>query len=368
VIGSIIEMPLAKLRLSPRNLSRSVQEPDDSPKLKALSQSIREIGLLNPLQVTLRKDGEGVIYAGARRYRAAVMAKLKSVPVRIISEGSVDDVSVGENVKRLELTPIDLAGIIRDLRARPTYKASGAPMTVKEIAQHLDLSPASVNEHSRLIPLLESRRDRDRELVRKIHEGSLNVHSAFQVAKLVEDYPDSGLAERLLEKAEQEEARRPTTGKSGGKGKGEGKGKDEGKGDGGRKPGRGENVGGESESGSRKAVGKRAVAKAAAELMAEDQTGQTEAMLKKSAPQLVSQARSVEREQEQTAIEEKWEELGMLRDHEVGTVALVAREIRKYLRGKVGIDALAHWLGTRLLLTDAGKKEADEDRDMRAQV
>ena len=73
-------VPLTALEESKTNPRRVF---DDSA-LKELAESIRSQGVLSPLLVRPIADHRFEIVAGARRYRAALMAEADSIPVRIV--------------------------------------------------------------------------------------------------------------------------------------------------------------------------------------------------------------------------------------------------------------------------------------------
>ena len=80
----------------------------DEP-LKELADSIRERGVLQPLLVREIDDGRYEIIAGERRFRAATLAGLDEVPVRILE---VDDqaaaaIALIENMQREDLNPLE---------------------------------------------------------------------------------------------------------------------------------------------------------------------------------------------------------------------------------------------------------------------
>jgi ParB family chromosome partitioning protein len=79
--------------------------------LEALSQSIKEKGVLQPLLVREKIDGTYEIIAGERRYRASKRAGLKEVPVIIkdMSDKEVLEVALVENLLRENLSAIEEA-------------------------------------------------------------------------------------------------------------------------------------------------------------------------------------------------------------------------------------------------------------------
>jgi ParB family chromosome partitioning protein len=83
----------------------------DAEALEELAASIREIGLIQP--ITLRKNGEDKyqIIAGERRFRAAQLAGLKSIPayVRKAKDDSMLEMALVENIQREDLDAIEIA-------------------------------------------------------------------------------------------------------------------------------------------------------------------------------------------------------------------------------------------------------------------
>ncbi|BCP67485.1 ParB/RepB/Spo0J family partition protein [Thermus thermophilus] len=77
--------------------------------LEALAESIREKGVLQPLLVRPLGDGRYAIVAGERRYRAARMAGLSEVPVRVVelSEKEARLLALVENLQREDLNPYE---------------------------------------------------------------------------------------------------------------------------------------------------------------------------------------------------------------------------------------------------------------------
>lgn len=107
------------------NLSLSELRPRAQPRrrfedasLKALAESIRSHGVLEPLLV--RKAGEGYeIIAGERRYRAAQMAGLEAVPAIVleVDEKTAQAIALMENLQREDLNPYEETLGVLDLLA-----------------------------------------------------------------------------------------------------------------------------------------------------------------------------------------------------------------------------------------------------------
>ena len=100
--GKVESVPLEALLPSPQPRRRF-------EALEALAQSIREKGVLQPLLVRPLGDGRYAIVAGERRYRAAKMAGLTEVPVKVleVSEKEARLLALVENLQREDLNPYE---------------------------------------------------------------------------------------------------------------------------------------------------------------------------------------------------------------------------------------------------------------------
>lgn len=117
--------------------------------LSELADSIRQHGLLQPLLV--RPGGKGYeIIAGERRWRAAQLAGLETVPVivREINEQEAAEISLIENLQREDLTVIEEALAYRGLIQKHGY-------TQEELAQKLGKSRAHIANTMRMLGLPE---------------------------------------------------------------------------------------------------------------------------------------------------------------------------------------------------------------------
>lgn len=105
--SSINEIELAKISVNPNQPRREF----DETALKELSDSIAEIGIIQP--ITLRKltDDSYQIIAGERRYRASLLAGLKAIPayIRTADDENVMEMALIENIQREDLNSIEIA-------------------------------------------------------------------------------------------------------------------------------------------------------------------------------------------------------------------------------------------------------------------
>lgn len=119
----------------------------DEEALHSLSESIRAVGLLQPLLV-VEKLGRYEIVAGERRFRAARMAGLSEVPciVRDFSASEQMEAALIENMQRADLNPIEEAAGIRQLMDDCHY-------TQEQAAVRLGKSRSAVANSLRLLNL-----------------------------------------------------------------------------------------------------------------------------------------------------------------------------------------------------------------------
>jgi len=107
--GGVRHLPIELIHPNPNQPRKAF----DQEELKALSDSIRARGVVQPLIVRPhpRREGEFEIVAGERRWRAAQLAGLHQAPaiVRNLGDREVFELAVIENIQRADLNPIEEA-------------------------------------------------------------------------------------------------------------------------------------------------------------------------------------------------------------------------------------------------------------------
>ena len=105
--AGINEIDLSKIEANPFQPRTNF----DEETLKELAESIKEIGLIQP--ITLRKiaDNKYQIIAGERRFRAAQLAGLESIPayIRKAKDEGMLEMALVENIQREDLDAIEIA-------------------------------------------------------------------------------------------------------------------------------------------------------------------------------------------------------------------------------------------------------------------
>lgn len=122
----------------------------DNKSLEELALSIKQHGIIQPL--VLRRVGDKYeIIAGERRYKAATMAGLASVPAILsdMDDNTSAEVAIVENVQRKDLTAIEEAKSFKALLEK-------GYMTQEELSKKMGLSQAAISNKLRLLTLDES--------------------------------------------------------------------------------------------------------------------------------------------------------------------------------------------------------------------
>lgn len=106
------EVPVSAVRPNPEQPRRSFDEAE----LRELADSIAVFGILQPVIVVGADDGY-VLIAGERRWRAASLLGLETIPaiVRTANEQEMLELALVENIQRSDLNPLDEARAYRQL-------------------------------------------------------------------------------------------------------------------------------------------------------------------------------------------------------------------------------------------------------------
>jgi ParB family chromosome partitioning protein len=120
----------------------------DEESLAALTASIRELGVLQPILVRPHGADTFELVAGERRWRAAKRAGLQTIPaiVRPVADTRVLEQALVENLQREDLNPIDEAAAYQQL-------VEDFHVTHEEIATRVGKSRAAVTNTLRLFQL-----------------------------------------------------------------------------------------------------------------------------------------------------------------------------------------------------------------------
>lgn len=169
----------------------------DTVALAELAASIKTYGILQPLVVCPDKN-DYIIIAGERRFKAAKIAGLKSVPVLIRSSQELERLEIGlvENVQRVDLSPIEQAVSIAKLHeqfnlsyeqiAKKLGKAHSTIINMVRLLKlpeqaRIALEQGKISEgHARTVLSLNASSDQQKQLLKSIIKNGWSVRQAEQ--------------------------------------------------------------------------------------------------------------------------------------------------------------------------------------------
>jgi ParB family transcriptional regulator, chromosome partitioning protein len=134
-LNGLRQVPIELLHPNPNNPRKQFKEEE----LSDLAQSIGDKGLLQPLVVRQRSDGEYEIVAGERRWRASQRAGLHHLPVlvRELSDGETLEIALIENIQRTDLNPLEEARAYQQLLQQFSYTQQQLADSVRKSRSHI---------------------------------------------------------------------------------------------------------------------------------------------------------------------------------------------------------------------------------------
>ncbi len=169
----------------------------DDQSLSELAASIKQYGVIQPLLVT-QDNGQYIIIAGERRWRASKIAGLKSVPAVIHKRKELEQIEIAliENVQRVDLTALEQAVSIEKLHEQFNFtyddiakRLGKANSTITNIVRLLKLPPRAkealnknkiTEGHARQILALIGQEEQQEYLLNSIISKKWNVRQAEQ--------------------------------------------------------------------------------------------------------------------------------------------------------------------------------------------
>ena len=120
----------------------------DSEALQELANSIRELGIIQPITLRKVEGGKYQIIAGERRWRASQLAGLTTIPAYIVTveDEGVMEMALVENIQREDLNAIEIALAYQHL-------AEATGRTQAKISERVGKSRAAVTNYMRLLKL-----------------------------------------------------------------------------------------------------------------------------------------------------------------------------------------------------------------------
>ncbi len=176
------ELPIGAISPNPRQPRTQF----DEETLAALTASVRELGVLQPVLVRATGTGTYELIAGERRWRAAKRAGLALIPaiVRTVDDTTSLEQALVENVQREDLNPLDEAAAYQQL-------LEDFHLTHDELASRVGKSRAAISNTLRLFQLPPS-------VQRMVAEGRLTAGHARALLTTPDRAFQESLAQRIV--------------------------------------------------------------------------------------------------------------------------------------------------------------------------
>lgn len=182
-LGNVVELKISDVE----PMEGQPRKIFDKEKLQELSDSIKEQGVIQPILVGKSKNGY-MIVAGERRWRAAKLAGLKTIPaiVKDYSDTKKKQVALIENIQREDLNVIEVARAIKELMEEDGY-------TTTEVAKLTGKNISTVSNTVRLLKLQD-------KIIDYVLEGKLSEGHARTLLALDSKTRQLQIADKIIEK------------------------------------------------------------------------------------------------------------------------------------------------------------------------
>jgi ParB family chromosome partitioning protein len=182
--AALADLPISSIRPNPQQ----PREHFDEEALASLAESIREVGVLQPVLVRATDDGYELI-AGERRWRAARRVGLQTLPaiVRMADDAAMLQQAIVENIQREQLNPLEEAAAYQQLIEDFSF-------THDEVATRVGKSRTTITNTLRLLQLPPT-------IQRYLKDGNLRMGHA----RALLGTPDRAFQEQLAKRCVNED-------------------------------------------------------------------------------------------------------------------------------------------------------------------
>ncbi len=144
LVGNIIEIELESIQQNPYQPRTNFNEV----ALRELANSIRELGVIQPITVRKLEGNQFQLVSGERRFRASKLIGLKTIPayIRIANDQEMLEMALVENIQRKDLDPIEIALSYRQL-------IEEIKLTQEELSIRVGKNRSTVTNFLRLLKL-----------------------------------------------------------------------------------------------------------------------------------------------------------------------------------------------------------------------
>jgi len=176
------EIPVDKIKISPRQ----PRQIFDQEKMAELAESIKELGVIQPVVVRPSQDGGYELIAGERRWRACKMLGHKTIPAVVKEYHDLDATAVAliENIQRENLNPLEEALAYQQLMEKFN-------LTQEEVSERVGKSRPFVANMVRLLGLAG-------EVKEMLAKGQLSAGHARALLAVEDEKEQVDLAEKIV--------------------------------------------------------------------------------------------------------------------------------------------------------------------------
>ncbi|MFI3324161.1 MAG: ParB/RepB/Spo0J family partition protein [Rikenellaceae bacterium] len=143
-MGEIAQIALEKISPNPSQPRREFEQE----ALESLADSIRSLGVIQPITVKAMANDSYIIISGERRWRASKTAGLEAIPayIREANDEELHAMALVENIQRAELNPVEIALSIQRL-------ADEHGLTQEALSERIGLKRPTISNYLRLLGL-----------------------------------------------------------------------------------------------------------------------------------------------------------------------------------------------------------------------
>ena len=183
VLDKVVELDMAEVE----PMLNQPRKVFDKKKLSELADSIKEHGVIQPILVVKNQDGYTIV-AGERRWRAAKIVGLKTIPaiVKDYTDTKKKQVALIENIQREDLNIMEVAVALKELMDIEEYN-------VTDVAKVTGKSQSTVSNIIRLLKL-------DKEVQQYILDGKLVEGQARALLAIEDKEEQLKVAKKIIEK------------------------------------------------------------------------------------------------------------------------------------------------------------------------
>lgn len=183
--STVNELPLDKIKANPTQ-PRTIFNAE---AIEELTQSIRRLGIIQPITVRENTDGTYLIISGERRFKAATMAGFTTIPayVRKANDQELLEMALVENIQREELSAIEIALTLDRL-------LHDCNLTQEQLSERIGKKRSTISNYVRLLSL-------PAEVQAALQQSLISMGHARAIAALTADTDQLYILEQTIENA-----------------------------------------------------------------------------------------------------------------------------------------------------------------------